>query len=418
MTIVAGLDDDVARVIVYVHRGFCLIAAGELSAGEALIADGYEIANRLNQPFFAGMAATWAGIARCDVLDPADAGRWYAAELAQPRTANSPRHRQVLLFRSALAGLSMGAVEEPTNDLPPGPASLFQVIVEAASAYMTGEWAAGRSAATTGLDLARRSGNRYFEFSCTHQLARLALAEGDRPTRRICSGARWHWWPVSIARTRRWSSLIWRCTSPIRGGWRMPALQCISAALRCVTAKTGPACWVAWCSPKPRSARRKVGPRQQQGVFRQAVGTLRHYQLPWDEAQALECWGGMLIKAGEAKEGDGRLDAAAVLYRRHGAGARWLQRLARLRAGAHQGFAPDPLGEAEGLSHREVEVLSLVAAGRSNQEIADALVLSVRTVERHLAHVYDKLGVGGKSARAGASAYGIAHGLVPATTIY
>jgi ATP/maltotriose-dependent transcriptional regulator MalT len=74
-------------------------------------------------------------------------------------------------------------------------------------------------------------------------------------------------------------------------------------------------------------------------------------------------------------------------------------------------------GAGDGLSHREVEVLSLVAAGRSNQEIADALVLSVRTVERHLAHVYDKLGVAGKSARAGASAYGIAHGLVPAATI-
>src|SRR6476620_7617061 len=73
-----------------------------------------------------------------------------------------------------------------------------------------------------------------------------------------------------------------------------------------------------------------------------------------------------------------------------------------------------PLAAAEGLSHREVEVLSLVAAGRSNQEIADALVLSVRTVERHLGHVYDKLGVGGKSARAVATAYGIGHGLVAA----
>ena len=323
----------------------------------------------------------------------------------------------MLSFRAALARLSMGAVAEAANDVPPAPASLFQVIVEAASAYVTGEWTASRSAATTGLDLARRRGNRYFEFSCTHQLARLALAEGDLTDAEDLLGRAL---ALVAGQHRPYEALVltdWRCCSPIRGGWRMPALPCISAARLCVTAKTGLACWVAWRSPKPPSARRKVRPRQRRACSDRRLRTLRHYQLPWDEAQALECWGVMLIKAGEAKQGDRRLDAAAVLYRRHGAGARWLQRLARLRAGAHQGFAPDPLAAAEGLSHREVEVLSLVAAGRSNQEIADALVLSVRTVERHLAHVYDKLGVGGKSARAVASAYGIAHGLVPATTI-
>ena len=92
--------------------------------------------------------------------------------------------------------------------------------------------------------------------------------------------------------------------------------------------------------------------------------------------------------------------------------------MARIRAAAHNGHAPGaPVSLAETLSQREVEVLCLVAAGRSNQEIADALVLSVRTVERHLVHVYDKLGATGKSARAVASAYGIANGLVPAPAL-
>jgi DNA-binding NarL/FixJ family response regulator len=45
------------------------------------------------------------------------------------------------------------------------------------------------------------------------------------------------------------------------------------------------------------------------------------------------------------------------------------------------------------LTAREWEVLRLVAAGRSNNEVAEELVLSVRTVENHLAHVYSKLGV-------------------------
>jgi pimeloyl-ACP methyl ester carboxylesterase/DNA-binding CsgD family transcriptional regulator len=55
------------------------------------------------------------------------------------------------------------------------------------------------------------------------------------------------------------------------------------------------------------------------------------------------------------------------------------------------------------LSAREVEVLRHVAAGRTNAEIAEALFLSVRTVERHLSNIYSKLGVNGKAARAAAA---------------
>jgi len=46
-----------------------------------------------------------------------------------------------------------------------------------------------------------------------------------------------------------------------------------------------------------------------------------------------------------------------------------------------------------GLSRRQTEVLRLIALGRTNREIADELVLSLRTVERHVADLYTRLGV-------------------------
>lgn len=52
-----------------------------------------------------------------------------------------------------------------------------------------------------------------------------------------------------------------------------------------------------------------------------------------------------------------------------------------------------PSGPGGALSEREVEVLRLVALGHTNADIAEALYLSVRTVETHRAHVQQKLGV-------------------------
>jgi NarL family two-component system response regulator LiaR len=47
----------------------------------------------------------------------------------------------------------------------------------------------------------------------------------------------------------------------------------------------------------------------------------------------------------------------------------------------------------DGLTAREEEALRLLSEGMSNQEIADALCVTVKTVETHLHHIFQKLGV-------------------------
>jgi len=70
---------------------------------------------------------------------------------------------------------------------------------------------------------------------------------------------------------------------------------------------------------------------------------------------------------------------------------------------------PPPLGTPDDLSAREVEVLRLIAAGHTNNEIASQLFLSVRTVESHRAHIQQKTQ---KSSRAELVSYARENGLL------
>jgi ATP/maltotriose-dependent transcriptional regulator MalT len=67
------------------------------------------------------------------------------------------------------------------------------------------------------------------------------------------------------------------------------------------------------------------------------------------------------------------------------------------------------------LSPREREVVALIAGGLSNREISERLTLSVRTVERHIENVYDRLGICGKAGRAIVTAYALRHHLTNPT---
>jgi LuxR family maltose regulon positive regulatory protein len=90
-----------------------------------------------------------------------------------------------------------------------------------------------------------------------------------------------------------------------------------------------------------------------------------------------------------APEGHARvfLDEGAPL-------AALLDRLAvRPRKGASVAMA----GLVEPLSARELEVLGLLAAGRTNREIAEELVVALDTVKKHVSHVLDKLGAGNRT---------------------
>jgi DNA-binding CsgD family transcriptional regulator len=126
-------------------------------------------------------------------------------------------------------------------------------------------------------------------------------------------------------------------------------------------------------------------------------------------AQALLAAGAGAARACKAQgEGDDERDRAAELLRQAGAvaehlGARPLADAVatlaqRGRLALTRGPTPDPSDPAEalGLTSRERDVLRLVAAGRSNRQIAEELFISPKTASVHVSNILAKLGVSGR----------------------
>ena len=143
------------------------------------------------------------------------------------------------------------------------------------------------------------------------------------------------------------------------------------------------------------------------GEPEQALGKLRKAWTLWQELEApyaSACTRARIAQACE-RLGDGHtarlhLDAAAAVLERLGARPD-LERLCN---------RPPTTGvPASGLSARERQVLSLIAAGRTNREIAAELKISEHTVARHVSNIFTKIGV---STRTAASAFAFEHGLV------
>jgi DNA-binding CsgD family transcriptional regulator len=145
-----------------------------------------------------------------------------------------------------------------------------------------------------------------------------------------------------------------------------------------------------------------------EGDARAALATLRRawkawqqLEAPYEAARVRVLVGLACRELGDEDGAEMELDAAHWVFQQLGA-APDLARVERFSWTA----APKGMG---GLTAREVQVLALVAAGKTNREIATVLVVSEHTVRRHLQNIFAKLGV---ASRAAATAYAFQHDLI------
>ena len=118
---------------------------------------------------------------------------------------------------------------------------------------------------------------------------------------------------------------------------------------------------------------------------------------PYELARVRELTGLACRALGDEDAAALELDAARAAY------AKLSARLDLVRVGSLASASP---AEEHGLTQRELEVLRLVAAGETNKAISATLVISERTVDRHVSNIFAKLGV---SSRTAATAYAYDH---------
>jgi DNA-binding CsgD family transcriptional regulator len=136
-------------------------------------------------------------------------------------------------------------------------------------------------------------------------------------------------------------------------------------------------------------------------ALRQAWQMWQELEVPYEVARVRVLVGLACRALGDYDTAALELEAARGVFARLGAAPD----LARVLSLAQRA----PSIGAHGLTPRELQVLRFVAAGETNRAIATELVLSERTVDRHVSNIYTKLGV---SSRAAATAYAYRHQLV------
>jgi DNA-binding CsgD family transcriptional regulator len=135
-------------------------------------------------------------------------------------------------------------------------------------------------------------------------------------------------------------------------------------------------------------------------ALRRAWQAWQELEVPYEAARVRVLVGLACRALGDDDTAELELEAARGVFEQLGA----VPDLARVDSLTYRA----PSIDAHGLTPRELQVLRLVAAGRTNKAIAAELVVSGRTVDRHVSNIFSKLGV---SSRAAATAYAYEHQL-------
>ena len=339
-------DDDDRSASAATAYGLHLFYAGRVADGQLALDRAWESAERSSRSHTIYFGVAWiGGELRGLLYDWPEARLWYARELKRPTTA---RARWQSGFLNGLLGEAyaldghLDEARECLRKVPPGPywlafIGLFEGEWEQADAMWTGFQEEQRQGG------ARNEGLVYFRFLVwlcrllgQHARAEALLQEALA----LCDAEQLAWvemWArpelallyAETGRSHEARPHVSRCREIMAAGedWRGLG-GTVERADAVITAARG----------KLDLAR---------VLFDNALSKFRRYPAPWEDAETNYHWGRALNAAGDYARANEKLDAAIEIYRRCGAGERWVQ---RVEADRPQRSAPSP-SQPEGGQH-------------------------------------------------------------------
>ena len=391
-----------------------IAATGRLSEAQRLGDRACEMANRLDDPLVA-VIADWLRAQVCYLLgDPINSARWFERQLSKPWLAQAPLQRRRLASMLAWVRAFSGSLAEARRLLYETDASTPpETWAEAGIKFWMGHWEQARNALAEDADERHRNGDRHSAADDLWLLGKIQIALGGRgPAEATFQSSLEEAKGHLILETRTHAELALFYAEDGHTEEARRHLEMCEAVLSGGEDWGGVAGRVALAEGALAGAEGRL--QEADRAFARGIAVFDRVVLPWDEAEGLKLWARYLLKAHRREDAVGKLSDSLELYRRIGAPTAWTDSIVAERDGLLKKKTLSVIAShanPDGLSERELDVLRLIAGGKSNREIADELFLSGRTVERHIANIYGKIGV---HSRTQATAYAFAHDLLPA----
>jgi len=320
------LDDERLWCTAAPLYGWHVWGSGRLKEGTDLMEKAWVTADRLNLAAAAFFAA-WVGATPSWIAgDPADTIRWVDRELSKPRVAQAPGQRLILAGYRAQAQFALGHRDEHVAEQGDSRGAIG-LSTEWLLRLARGEWELGADASLRDFEAQRIAGNHWIMCmsSALHGnfLRLLGRPEAEEALLRAIELSTLQHLPMELVQ-RAFISRFYSETGRVA--------EALSHLERCHEITSNGEDWSAAAGPMSFAegvvaSGNGASSSEFDVHFARAVESFQRFRTVWDEAEVLHAWGRALVAVGEKARAIAKFEESLEVYRRIGAGERWMNRV-------------------------------------------------------------------------------------------